>query len=68
MPYSRPETVKELIDLLKLFPGHFAIEFQGLTLHQIKDRGDVASFEFNEDFEITHDPIAFEHEQDNQSD
>ncbi len=58
MPYSRPETVQELIDLLKIFPGHYAIEFQGLTLHQIKDRGDVASFEFNEDFEITLDPNA----------
>lgn len=56
MPYSRPETVQELIDLLKIFPGDFAIEFQGLTLFQIKDRGGVASFEFNEQFEITHDP------------
>ncbi|HUT90597.1 MAG TPA: hypothetical protein VMY37_13930 [Thermoguttaceae bacterium] len=58
MPYSRPQTVGELIDLLKLFPGHFPIEFQGLTLFQIKDRGEVASFEFNELFEITHDPNA----------
>lgn len=48
MARSRPETVGELIDALKLFPPHFPIDFGYFTLFQLKDRGDVCSFEFNE--------------------
>lgn len=52
----RPKNVKELIAALQLYPGHFDLAFQGLTLFQITDRGGVASFEFNELFEITETP------------
>lgn len=58
MAPTRPRTVGELIELLKLFPPDYAVEFNGLTLYRVKDRGDIANFEFNEVFEITHDPTS----------
>ncbi len=48
MPWSRPETVEELIELLKIFPPDHEISFGPFTLYRLKDRGDFVHFEFNE--------------------
>jgi hypothetical protein len=47
-PKSCPETVQEMIDLLALFPLDYKIEFNGITLYRLKDRGGFVNFEFNE--------------------